>query len=92
MDPSPDGLSPRGVIVKALGRILVVGVVDFILLGLWAPNLVNMHRDLALAGAIGCLGLALAATGWLLVALWRDFALFNRLRRYRALAPWALED
>jgi hypothetical protein len=49
-----------------------------------APNLVNMHSDLALAGAIACLVAALVASGWLALEVRHDIVRFNRLRRTAA--------
>ena len=51
-------------------KIAAIALLDFLLLRILAPDLVNMHQDLALAGAILCIALAIAATGWLGLQLW----------------------
>jgi uncharacterized PurR-regulated membrane protein YhhQ (DUF165 family) len=82
----------RRVLVGLTLKTVAVLLADFVLLRLAAPNLVNLHSDLALAGAVGCLLLALAATGWLAVTAWRDVMLSNRLRRPMAAVTWTRED
>ncbi len=67
----------RLLLLKILWKSLAVAALDFLLLGVWGPNLVNRHQNLALAGAVVCLLLALWATGWLLLQLWRDIGLLN---------------
>ena len=52
-------------------EILAVLAVDFVLLRIWAPDLVNLHADWALGLAVLCLLLALAATGWLALTIRR---------------------
>jgi len=79
---SGQGVSERAAglsrfLLKILWKCLGVGVLDFLLLGVWGPNLVNRHQNLALAGAIVCLLIALAATGWLMFQLWLEI---SRLR------------
>jgi hypothetical protein len=83
---------PRRLLVSRVGRVLVVALVDFVLLRLWAPNLVNMHSDIALAAAIGCLLTGLAATVWLALGLWRDIRRPDEGRRSAAPFPSTHED
>jgi hypothetical protein len=64
-------------LLRILWKSIGVGVSDFLLVGLWGPNLVNRHQNSALAGAILCLLAALFATGWLLLQLWQDIGLLN---------------
>ena len=71
----------RRSILLIVAKVLGVLVADFLLLRIWAPNLINMHQDLALAGSIVCFALALAATGWLAFQLWVDIGRLNRARR-----------
>jgi len=62
-------------------KLVVLLVVDFVLLRIWAPNLVNRHQDLALAGAIACLIVAIAATVWFGFQLWLDLRQLADARR-----------
>ena len=62
-------------------KVVVVCVIDFVALRIWAPNLVDLHQDLALAAAIACIALAVLATLWLAFQLWIDVKRFNLARR-----------
>jgi hypothetical protein len=77
----------RRVLVGLTLKIVAALLADFVLLRLAAPNLVNLHSDLALAGALGCLLTALAATGWLAFAAWRDVTLLNGRRPVARVLP-----
>jgi hypothetical protein len=68
-------------------KIVAVAVADFVLLAIWAPNLVNRHQNLALAGAIACLLVAVAATIWLGFRLWLDLRQFMDARRQMRRGP-----
>jgi hypothetical protein len=68
-------------------KLVVVGVLDFVLLRILAPNLVNRHQDLALAGAVLCLVIALVATIWLGFQLWRDLKQLADARRQLRRGP-----
>ena len=68
-------------------KLVVVGVVDFVLLAILAPNLVNRHQDLALTGAIACLVIAIAASLWLGFQLWLDFRQLADARRQLRRGP-----
>ena len=68
-------------------KLVVVAVADFVLLAIWAPNLVNRHQDLALIGAIACLVVAIAASLWLGFQLWLDFRHFADARRQLRRGP-----
>ena len=59
-------------------KVLAVFVADFILLRIWAPDLVNLHADWALGLAIVCLLIALSLTVWLVLDVRRG------LRKSRA--------
>ena len=54
------------------------------LLRLWAPDLINMHNDWALAGSLICLATALAVTVWLAFQLWSDWTRWVRLDPHAA--------
>ena len=75
----------RRSLLKIAAKVLGVAVLDFLLLRIWAPNLINKHQDLALAGSIACFALAIAATGWLAYQLWVDIGRLNNARRRGAL-------
>ena len=49
--PQSDG-ERRSFVLSAVVRALGVAALDFVLLRIWAPDLVDQHQDLALAGAI----------------------------------------
>jgi hypothetical protein len=66
----------RRLIVSTGWKVVVVGIVDFFTLRIWAPDLVNLHQDLALAGGLGCVAIALLATLWLALQLWIDVRRF----------------
>jgi hypothetical protein len=67
---------------KLLGAIAV----DFILLRVLGPNLVNRHDNLALAGALICCLAAIVATAWLAFQLWIDVRRFIDAKRHLARA------
>ena len=60
----------RRLAVGAGLKLAGVAVLDFVLLRLWVPDLVNMHDDRALAAGLACLAGAIVATAWLGVQLW----------------------
>lgn len=63
-----------------------VAAVDFVLLWIWGPNLVNRHENLALAGALVCCFVAIVATAWLVFQLWVDVRRFIDAKRHLARA------
>ncbi len=71
----------RRFLLKILWKFVAVGVLDFLLVGILGPNLVNRHQNSALAGAVLCLLSALFATGWLLLQLWLDIGHLNHSGR-----------
>ena len=77
----------RDVTVKIGLKLLGVGVLDFVLVRIWGPNLINLHSDLALAGAIACFLLALVAGIWLIFQLWFDLWRFADAKRQIARRP-----
>jgi len=68
-------------------KLVAVAVADFVLLAIWAPNLVNRHQNLALAGAIACVVVAIALTLWLGFHLWLDFRQLADARRQMRRGP-----
>ncbi len=68
-------------------KLVMAAVADFVLLAIWAPNLVNRHQDLALAGAVACLVVAIAASLWLGFQLWLDFRQLADARRQLRRGP-----
>ncbi len=67
-------------------KLLGVATVDFVLLRILGPNLVNRHQDLALAGALVCFLVAIVATAWLAFQLWIDIRRFIDAKRHLARA------
>jgi len=68
-------------------KLVAVAIIDFVLLRIFAPNLVNRHQDLALAGAVICLVIAVAATIWLGFQLWLDLKQLADARRQLRRGP-----
>ena len=62
-------------------KVVAIAAVDFVLLRILAPDLVNMHSDLALMASIACLIAAVAATLWLGFQLWIDLKRYNQAKR-----------
>ena len=71
----------RRVTIRTGWKIVLVAVIDFMGLRIWAPNLVNLHQNLALAGAIACVAIAIAAPLWLAFQLWIDIGRFALAQR-----------
>jgi hypothetical protein len=71
--------SRRRLAVRAGLKFAGVALLDFVLLRVWAPDLINMHKDLALAGGLACVAGALAVTVWLVLQLWSDWFRWVRL-------------
>jgi hypothetical protein len=67
-------------------KLFGVIALDFVLLRIWGPDLVNRHDNLALAGALGCLLVAIVATAWLAFQLWMDVQRFLDAKRHMARA------
>jgi hypothetical protein len=88
-DVTPDAAARRDALRRSLlkiaGKVLGVAALDFLLLRIFAPNLVNQHQDLALAASLACFAIAIAATAWLAYQLWVDIGRLNRARRRGAL-------
>jgi hypothetical protein len=77
----------RDVTVKIGLKLLGVGILDFLLIRIWGPDLINMHSDLALAGAIACFLLAVVAAIGLVFQLWFDLRRFADAKRQIARRP-----
>jgi hypothetical protein len=73
-------------------KLLAVMAIDFVLLRIWGPDLVNRHDDLALAGALACLFVAIVATAWLAFQLWIDVHRFIDAKRHFARAERLKRD
>jgi hypothetical protein len=73
-------------------KVLSVAAIDFLLLRILGPDLVNRHEDLALAGALGCCFVAIIATAWLAFQLWIDVRRFVDARRHLARADLLKRD
>jgi hypothetical protein len=88
-DVTPGAADRRDALRRALlkigAKVLGVAVLDFLLLRIFAPNLVNQHRDLALAASLACFAVAIAATAWLAYQLWVYIGRLNHARRRGAL-------
>ena len=67
------------VLGRAAWKIVAILIVDFLLLRVLGPNLVNRHQDWALAAALLCLLGAVAVTGWLGFQLWMERASWVRM-------------
>jgi hypothetical protein len=53
-------------------KIVSVALIDFVLLRIWGPDLINLHRDWALALGLACFAAAFALIAWLAFQLWTD--------------------
>ncbi len=71
----------RRFVIRVGCKVVVVAMVDFLLLRVWGPDLVNLHQDLALLGGVACLVIALSAALWLAFQLWEDVKTFNQSKR-----------
>ncbi len=67
-------------------KVLGVMAIDFVLLRIWGPDLVNRHDNLAVAGALVCCLVAIVATAWLAFQLWIDIHRFIDAKRHLARA------
>jgi hypothetical protein len=72
-------------------KVVAIAAIDFLLLRIWAPNLIDMHSDLALLGAVACALVAVAATLWLAFQIWVDVKRFNP-RKSGAIHRLKIED
>jgi len=77
----------RGFIATLAWKVGGVGLIDFLLLRILGPDLVNRHQDLALIAALACVAIAPIATTWLAFQLWFDIHRFRAARRAIARAP-----
>jgi hypothetical protein len=73
-------------------KLLGVLALDFVLLRIWGPDLVNRHDNLALAGALACCLVAMVATAWLAFQLWIDVRRFLNAKRHLATADRLKRD
>jgi hypothetical protein len=58
-------------------KVAAIAAIDFVCLRIWGPDLINLHSDMALLGAIACVIVATAVTLWLGFQLWIDVKRFN---------------
>jgi len=63
-------------------KVFAVSAIDFVLLWIWGPDLVNRHDNLALAGALACCFVAIVATAWLALQLWIDIHRLIEAKRH----------
>ena len=82
----------RNFVLTIAWKVLSVAVVDFVLLRILGPNLVNRHENLALAGALACCFVAIVVTAWLALQLWIDVRRFLDAKRHRARADQLKRD
>ncbi len=82
----------RQFVLSFLMKIVAVGLFDFLLLAVLAPNLVDLHQDLALAGAIICAAVALATSVWLAFRLLSDARRFSAAWRQLLVARRLEQD
>ena len=66
---------------RIAGKTLAVVVLDFLAFRVFGPELIDMHQDLALIGALACFAGALFATGWLVFQIRLDLARYQLERR-----------
>jgi len=73
-------------------KLFGVLALDFVLLRIWGPDLVNRHDNLALAGALACFFVAIVAAAWLAFQLWIDVRRFLTAKRHLATAERLKRD
>lgn len=66
---------------RIAGKTLAVIVADFLALRIFGPELIDMHQDLALLGALACFAIAAVATGWLVLQIRLELASYQQERR-----------
>ena len=83
----------RRFVRQVASKLLAVIAIDFLAMRILGPELIDLHDDLALLGAITCFAIALIATGWLIVQLLRDHARYQQARRELTPSlPFSQED
>ncbi len=82
----------RNVVLTVAWKLLGVLALDFVLVRIVGPNLVNRHDNLALAGALACFFIAIVATAWLAFQLWIDVHRFVDAKRHLARADRLKRD
>lgn len=78
---------PSRLLAWLAAKLLACALAIFVLLAVLAPNLVNLHRDLALAGALACLALSIALALFAARAVVRAGRRIARARREVVLPP-----
>jgi len=73
-------------------KLFGVLALDFVLVRIWGPDLVNRHDNLALAGALACFSIAIVAAAWLALQLWIDIRRFLDAKRHLATAARLKRD
>jgi len=62
-------------------RIFAVAVIEFLCVRIFGPELIDLHQDWALAGALVCFAAAIIAATWLAFQVWIDMRRFKQERR-----------
>lgn len=62
-------------------KVAVVALFDFLCLRIFAPELIDLHRDWALILGVICLAAAMVAPVWLAFQVWTDLRRFQQERR-----------
>lgn len=83
---------PRPYVRRMALRAAAVAVLDFLLVRILGPDLVNRHDDAALAAGVLCFLLALAVTGWLVATVLTDLRRLRHARRSAASRPIERSD
>jgi len=74
-------------VAALVAKVFGAGLAIFLLLGIAAPNLVDLHQDVALAGAVLCLVLAAVCAAWALRQILIDRRKIAVARRQCVLPP-----
>lgn len=67
------------ILLRAAAKAALVLLLDFVLVRIVGPDLINLHNDGALALALLIYAAALAAALWLAMQLWSDRARYSEV-------------